>query len=201
VWFNADATLQRPTSDAGLVIYGDSILMGAAATRSTLEGWPVLLRAALDTTIAVEGWGYRSLWDDANTPELRTVLVQRLLALRPAAAVLAIGTNDYGLSRWRAAEYGAAYGALASDLLAARPGLILWCLTPIIRKDEGRNKLGDTLTNYRAAQEVAIAQVPGARTIDGTQILTLADLAEGTHPTTAGQAKYAQAMKMALEAR
>lgn len=192
-------TLVEPTAPANrVVVYGDSIAVGDGSLYPTSQAWPVLLRA--DLPVAVEAWGYRSLYDDANTAELRAALVAQLASFAPGAVWLAIGTNDYGLNKWAAAAFGAAYAALLDDLHTALPDATIYCQTPLLRGTETANGSGSTLGDYRT--QIATAQstrTDWAVLVDGTAMLELTDLsADQIHPTTAGHALYAAAVATAL---
>jgi len=202
VYFAGGITKQISPSTLSdrVVVYGDSITVGANATYPTSEGWPVLLRANIP--IAVEAWGYRTLYDDAHTVPLRAALVAQLASFGPGAIWLAIGTNDYGLEEWSAADFGTAYAALMDDLHVALPSATIYCQTPIERTDESANIFGDTLGDYRTQIATAVStRTAFAILVDGTDVAfpqSPGDLDDGTHPTTAGHAKYYAAVKAVL---
>jgi lysophospholipase L1-like esterase len=190
---NATLTPVTPSPTNRVVVYGDSILVGDACTTATKEAWPMLTRAAYyPNSLAVEGFGYRMLKTDCLNSTLRAAFVAKMTAYAPARIWLAIGTNDYGLSGWTAAAFGTAYAALLDDLHTALPSATIFCQTPIVRATETANSNGSTLGDYRSAISTAVSTRTGYATlVDGTAIVTLSDLADGTHPTTAGHAKYA----------
>lgn len=205
VSFLGGATAARLSSGVAnrLVVYGDSIATGANATNPALQAWPQLLRANWPGSVLVEAWGYRTLYDDANTSGLRAAFVARLVSYGPSALWLAIGTNDYGLNKWGATSFGAAYAALLDDLHTALPSLTIYCQTPVLRvspANETANGSGSTLNNYRT--QIATAQA--ARNsycvlVDGTTILASGDFdTDGIHPTTAGHAVYRTAARGVL---
>ena len=204
-WFNGPAVLSQPTSSR-LLVYGDSIAVGANASVPSRDGWAVLLRnyRGVSVSTMVEGWGFRSLYDDALDAPTRAAFVARLAGYSPSVIWLAIGTNDYGLNKWSAASFGTAYAALLDDLHTALPSAVIYCQTPILRvapASEAANGSGSTLGNYRT--QIATAQA--ARSgycvlVDGTAILAAGASydADGIHPTTAGHATYYAAVKAAL---
>jgi lysophospholipase L1-like esterase len=201
VWANAPMTQANPVAANRVLVYGDSITGGANATPITQNAWAMIVRRAYaPNSLALEGWGVRSLNEDCTDATARAAFVAKLVAYTPQRLWLAIGTNDYGLSKWTAASFGAAYAALLDDLHAALPGLPIYCQTPLLRGTETANASGSTLGDYRAQ----IATVVSTRTsycalIDGTTILTLGDLdPDNLHPTTAGQAQYAAYVRTAL---
>ena len=189
--------IMPPDSGSPLVIYGDSIAVGANSTNPEYQGWAALLRANYPLT-RCEAWGYRNLYDDANTAPLRAALVSKLTAGSPSVIWLAIGTNDYGLNKWAAASFGTAYAALLDDLHTALPNCRIYAQTPILRTTETANGSGSTLGNYRTQITTACSTRPWAYLVDGTAFMTTASLADGVHPTTAGHVLYAAAVVTAL---
>jgi len=191
---SASFTVQTPTVGDRILFYGDSILVGGNATNPEYQAYATLLRTTYGFRTAVEGWGYRALYDDANTSGLRSAFVSRLAGYTPPVVWFQIGTNDYGLSKWSAASFGTAYAATLDDLHTALPSAQIVCQTPIIRGSEG------TLPDYRTQiASVCNARSPWATLVDGTTILTTSDLADGVHPSTAGHAKYALAINNLLD--
>jgi lysophospholipase L1-like esterase len=197
---NAEMTQTNLIPTNRLLVYGDSISIGAFATRPTQDAWDLLVRAAsYPDSVAVEGWGYRSLYDDANTSGLRAAFVATMAAYAPAKIWLAIGTNDYGLDKWSAASFGTAYAALLDDLHAALPSATIYCQTPILRTTETANGLGSTLGDYRT--QIGTAQSTRsayATLVDGTAFMTTASLGDGVHPTTAGHLLYSNSVRAVL---
>ena len=60
-----------------------------------------------------------------------------------------------------------------------------------MRPGEGPNAFSSTLSDYRAQISTTCLSRPWTILIDGTKILTTADIVSGVHPTTAGHIKYA----------
>jgi lysophospholipase L1-like esterase len=197
---NAAMTVLTPTPTNRLLIYGDSIAVGANADTPPQAGWGVLVRNAYaPDSVAFEAFGFRSLALDADTAPKRAALVSTLAAYSPARIWLAIGTNDYGLNKWTAANFQTAYAALLDDLHAALPSALIYAQTPLVRTTETANSLGDTLGAYRTAISNAVSTRTAYTTlVDGTAILTTGDLADGVHPTTAGHAIYAAYVETVL---
>lgn len=200
IWLDSGATFARvaPSVTSRLLIYGDSITVGQAASSPALNSWGALLRS-FRGNVAFEAWGTRSLNDDCVDSTARGVFVTKLASYTPSLIWLAIGTNDYGLNKWTAASFGTAYAALLDDLHTALPSATIYCQTPIVRTTETANAGGSTLGNYRT--QIATAQSTRsayATLVDGSAFMTTASLSDGIHPTTAGHATYYAAAKVAL---
>lgn len=190
---DAPMTLASPSAANRLLIYGDSIAAGDAATNPTGNGWAMKVRQSLyPRSVAVEAHGYRSLYEDAFDATARAAFVAKLASFSPSEIWLAIGTNDYGLNKWNAASFGTAYAALLDDLHTALPSAHIYCQTPIARTNSGANGSGSTLADYRTQITTAVStRTAYAELVDGAAILLTSDLSDGVHPTTAGHAKYA----------
>ena len=196
---SASFSVSAPTVGTRVLIYGDSIASGADATYPETQGFIPVLRYGYNFRTMAEAWGYRSLYDDANTGALLSAFVSRIAGYTPSVVWLAIGTNDYGLNKWSAAGFGTAYASLLDALHAALPSVIIVAQSPIVRSSEVANTFGNTLGDYRTQIATACGARWWARFVDGTQILATTDLnADGVHPTTAGQGKYADKMALVL---
>lgn len=197
---NAPLTQTNLTPANRLVIYGDSIASGHQGSPLTGSAWATKVRTSSGSdSVAVEAWGYRSLYDDCANGTLRAAFVSLIAAYAPAKIWLAIGTNDYGLNKWSAASFGTAYAALLDDLHTALPSATIYCQTPILRTTETANGSGSTLGDYRT--QIGTAQSTRsayATLVDGTAFMTTASLTDGVHPSTAGHALYATAVTTAL---
>jgi lysophospholipase L1-like esterase len=207
VYIPGQATIAPPSEPANrIIVYGDSIAVGANATVPTSQGWTNIVRATYAATggLAVEGWGYRALKDDAVDATARAAFVARLLSAYPGADTiwLAIGTNDYGIAgKWNAADFGTAYAALLVALNAAFPAANIYAQTPIERTVETANAYGDTLGAYRTAIGTAAGGKAYVTLVDGTAAAypqAPGDLADGVHPTDAGHIMYADAVEAEL---
>jgi len=194
---NAAVTVVAPTTSGRMVVYGDSITVGANSDVPNRDGWAAQLRA-LRGNVMVEAWGYRALYDDCVDAAARTVFVARLAGYAPAEIWLAIGTNDYGLQWWSAANFGTAYAALLDGLHTALPSATIWCQTPITRTMELANSFGSTLPNYRTQIDTAVStRGPWAVAVDGTAWTVALDT-DGLHPTNSGHTAYYLGVKAAL---
>lgn len=196
-----DGTLKlSPAPQNRLLIYGDSITAGDASDPVMEKAWVMQVRtAAAGDSVAMEGWGYRTLHEDANSELLRTSFVSKLTSYAPLRIWLAIGTNDYALNKWSAANFGVAFNALLDDLVEAMPNITIYCQTPLVRVSEVANSFGDTLGDYRSEIVTAVStRTDNCILIDGTEILEVGDLNDNVHPTTAGHTKYANYVISAL---
>lgn len=192
-------TQQTPSASNRILFYGDSIAVGASATYPTKEGAAVLVRDAFNGSVMVEGWGYRTLYDDGVDATARQTFSTRLAGYAPSRIWLAIGTNDYALNKWTAANFGTAYADLLDKLHTDLPSATIFCQSPLIRTTETANAGGSTLPNYRTQiSDAAAARSSYCTYVEGSTILTTGNLADGVHPTTTGHAIWAAAIKTAL---
>lgn len=198
----ASGIIQTSVSSANrMLVYGDSITVGANSTPPTNNGWFRAVRYAYaPNDSAMEAWGYRKLYDDCLDATHRTAFTATVAAYNPSVLWMAIGTNDYGLNAWSAAVFGVAYADLLDKLHAAMPSLVIYCQTPLLRVTETANGSGSTMGDYRTQISTAVGTRTGYCTlVDGTAFMTTASLdVDGIHPTTAGHALYASAVRTAL---
>jgi lysophospholipase L1-like esterase len=181
-----------PTAQTSRVLfYGDSITAGGNATNSETTSFVPLLRNTYSHSVMLEAWGYRSLHEDTNTTPLRTALVNRIASSSPAIFWIPIGSNDYGLNKWSAANFGTAYSALLDDLHTALPSMRIVCQTPFARSSEAANSFGNTLGNYRTQVTTACSNRSYAIIVDDSTLAGTSDMDDGVHPTTAGHTKIA----------
>ena len=196
---NADMAQVSPAPADRILFYGDSITVGGNSDTPAVEGYSTLVRAAHAGSVAVEGYGYRALHNDCVDATARAAFVAKIVAYAPERIWLAIGTNDYGLNKWTAANFGTAYAALLDDLHTALPSATIFCQTPLLRTTETANGSGSTMGDYRTQISTAVStRTAYATLVDGTTIMTTASLVDGVHPTTAGHVLYANAVKTML---
>lgn len=181
----ANAPLITPEA-GGLLIYGDSIAAGDAATPVQNAAWAMVVRDALAEPVSVMAYGYRTLHDDCSTDAGLSAFVAKIADVAPSRIWLAIGTNDCALGKWSAAAFGAAYGKLLDALHAQLPWVTVYAQAPTIRTNHV-----SSVALFSDQIEVVCASRPWAVYIDGLAILTTADLSDNVHPSTAGHAKYA----------
>ena len=179
------------------LFYGDSITSGSDAAPITENAYVIQVRGSFagSPRVAAESWGGRSLYEDCVDAPARAAFVAKISAYSPAVFWMAIGTNDYGLNLWTAANFGTAYAATLDVLHTAMPDLIIYCQTPIDRAVETANGLGSTTGDYRTAIATAVSTRTSYCTlVDGTTFMTLAEIPDGVHPNTAGHDLYAAAV-------
>ena len=189
-----DVSVFKVLSGANLanqcVVYGDSITAGGNATNRPYEGYPILLRELVSNPVTVEAYGWRALNDDCSTSGDIDSFVSKIAAVSPSIVWLAIGTNDYGLSRQSASSFESQYEELLTDLTTALPSAKIYCASPIHRTDESANSFGNTTGDYRTAISNAVTTIADANVtyVDTSSWLGDSDLEDGVHPTTAGHA-------------
>jgi len=198
--FNAAATQIVPTSTPKILIFGDSISSGQAATHPSLEGWAQLVRNDYVGAVQFETYGVASLFLVGSTAQKRTDFAQLLANQSPATIWLAIGTNDYGLELWSAADFGTAYADLLVKLHAVLPSAVIYAQTPIDRTVETEIEAGfGALGDYRTAIATAVSGKEAYCTLVDGSAWTIELDGSGVHPTTVGHAAYADAVKTVLE--
>jgi hypothetical protein len=187
------ATVKSKVNDCRIAIYGDSICVGNSDTSAALQAWPVQLRERNVGSVAVDAYGWRNLWDDKNDSAGWYVpLARSINRFKPTHIWLAIGTNDYGLYKQNAASFRKTYDALLDLLHAQNPQAKIFCQSPITRTDSP-SPTYEVIANYRTAVSASATARPDfAHFVDGTAIIASGDLADGVHPTTAGDYKFAQ---------
>lgn len=185
-----------------IIIYGDSISVGIGVNDPLNQAWPILIREHFqpEFSITEEGWSGRTFWSDAYSPNLLNQFVERLVAAQPNVIWIAIGTNDYGLNKWSAADFGQAYGKFLDQLHAKLPATKIYAQSPLVRLDEGANNFGNTLSDYRQV----IANNCNSRSwvtfIDGQKIVPLSHIADArVHPDAEGYKEYANFVIIQLQ--
>lgn len=199
--FVTKVTFDRPAVQIQLphpriVIYGDSIAVGGNLQNPSAEAWPVLLREHF--SVLVDGYSYRTLYEDAGTASSRSEFVTSISRWNPDYVWLAIGTNDYEFALWSSDEFGRAYAATLDALHASAPQALVFAQTPIARLDESENSLGDDLQDYRQQIfDVCSARSSWCVFVDGTnpsfpQREELDN--DGVHLTFSSSVKYMEAV-------
>lgn len=201
---DASATKSAPTQSKRIVIYGDSISIGDDSTDPSLQAWPLLVRnaySAINGSIIVEGFGYRSLHDDCVDATTCLAMATKLAAMYSGITTkilyIQVSTNDYGLNRWSAATFGTNYALLLDDLHALDATISVYAQTAIPRATETANGSGSTMSDYRTqVSTVCTARASYCTVVDGTAIFTYpTNYVDSVHPNLAGQTQYANYIK------
>lgn len=185
---------QVPVTDK-LCFLGDSITVGGNADYPSSEGYAHLFRQ--DQNAGILGYGYGKVRDFAETSGLidQTVLeIQDMLSnATNKKLVIALGTNDFGLDGTAASTIQTWYGNLLDAINAADSSIEIFCISPLLRSDDST-----LLDDYRTAISNVCSARAYATYIEGKTILSLGDLDDGLHPTTAGHLKYYQAINTTI---
>lgn len=192
---------QQWGGNRSLLIWGDSISCGVLSSAPQLDAWPLALRRRYPGSVRVESYGGRSLNVDASTATAQAAIAQLLARGNPTDLWICLGVNDYAGNLWSAASFGTAYAAVLDAIHASAPQARVFCQTPILRSIETANGSGSTLGDYRTQITTACSTRAWTSAIDGTatsRFPSTADLVDGTHPSSAGQRKYADAVINAL---
>jgi hypothetical protein len=197
--FDVLARLVPPAAPARLLAYGDSTSQGGGGggLATNLESaWPTHFRQLSTRSVVVEAASGRALWDDANTPELRTAFVAKLVAANPEAIWFLIGTNDYNASKWSAADFGTAYAATIDGLHTALPNIKIYCQTPLFKFAEFANAFGNLEEDYREQiRAICRDRSVWAILVEGPAVLSQTEmLSEGgiyIHPNDLGNRNLA----------
>ena len=178
-------TFVAPTAPASrLLIIGDSIPEQVSGGTPANEAWSALCRRNRGG-VAIDCVGSSGLRHWAYASGDRAASVARWSALLDGTAAntiwFALGTNDYGLVLWGGdlVAYGTCWGQVYDDIHTARPDVVIYAQTPILRTADG------TLGDWRAAQEAQATGRAWVHHIDGTEP-TLTRAADGIHLTAAG---------------
>ena len=197
--------LTAPSTTDRIVVYGDSISVGSSSADAQKDAWTTQLRITHGRNVLVEGYGYRALNDDCADASARTAFANRIASYSPSLIWLAIGTNDFGLGRWSAADFGTAYADILDKLHVALPSVTIYCQSPLQRispDSENANGFGDTLGDYRTEiSNAATARNSYCTYVEGAAGAIVSDAnlsADGLHPSTAGHAEYATAVDALL---
>lgn len=204
-WFATPTYTLIPPSDAyKLIVYGDSITVGAFASSPARNAPAVLVRWLWgDRNVMVEGHGFRALYDDASDATARTNFANRLAGYNAQYLWLAIGTNDYGASAdWSAANFGTAYADLLDKIHTAAPDLQIFCQSPIQRiapAGETANGFGNTLDDYRSQISTAVSTRTSYCTyVNGASggVVSNAGIdTDGIHINNVGAGQYAEKIR------
>lgn len=186
--------VRNPYAARRLVIFGDSIAVGALASPIPQYGWVQRLRATYPGRIAMQGWGGATA-GDWNGFASAALLAERLVGLCFGASTREIwdemGYNDWA-GGWQLSSCTSQLGVLYDAVHAIDPTVRIWCQTPLLADNEAAtNSRGNTIAEFRAAKSAAATNRPWVTVVDGTALLAAGNLADGVHPTNSGHATIA----------
>jgi hypothetical protein len=181
-----------------IIFMGDSITSGGNSTIPEAQGFGVLFRIENSKNVNIYAYGNACLGSGfAGTSPLVTRTVNHIISMfanvtTTKKLLIALGTNDWGVTHSSAANFNTWYGNLLDAIHVADPIINIWCLSPILRTDGNENA---TLDDYRTDIGTLCAARSGYAThIVGKTILSAGDLGDGLHPTNAGQKKLKDAI-------
>lgn len=182
---------------------GNSITVGASATNYLYEGYAMLWRAVHPST-SVFGFGYATMADYASTVakiDSSVSVIKRLLTGTTNYLVIALGTNDYGLSACDTTNFRKYYDSLLVNINreSGIDNLHIYCLSPIIRGNEvATNTHGINIQGYRDAIPKAVSGKNYATYIDAKGFVSVGNLTDGVHPSTVGHKQYYDSLSVYL---
>jgi hypothetical protein len=177
-----------------MLFLGDSISVGGSATYMT-NGYTMKFRDA-GNNVSVYGVGGTGLFHYASTTDKINNTVSKINALMDGTSsnklLIDLGFNDWHYTfSGHVAVFQTNYGLLLDAIHAARPDIVIKCISPIISTclagGEGANGDGDTLADFRTAVSNACTGRAYCTYIDGYSLMTAGGLdADGIHPTNTG---------------
>lgn len=175
-----------------LVVIGDSISAGAAASRADRGYVAILTQRLTDYTItnySRGGWSVR-----ASRNWVAPAYIDGVPPLWPNDVIIVLGTNDFSADE-PLDDFVVGYRALLDRLLRSLviPIDHLFCVTPFPREDEDRaNMAGHILHDYRLVIEKECSTIGGIP-LDGSQAMPNSiDYRNDTvHPNDSGHARIA----------
>jgi lysophospholipase L1-like esterase len=179
-------------ANATIVIVGDSISTGAAASRAD-KGYVARLTSEIHDHSVMNysrgGWSVH-----ATRTYVGPANVAGVPPLWPRVIILALGTNDFSVDE-PLEDFRTGYRSLLRALLSALevPLDELFCITPFSRLDEDReNKVGHVLDDYRRVIEEECSMVAGIP-LDGSRAVPPcgAYFGDVVHPNDRGHARIA----------
>jgi lysophospholipase L1-like esterase len=192
-----------------VVLYnGSTWLKNSAAAAGTTPalGADWVLRG-FDGRVTTEAYGSRRIYDDMASAAQVTAFVAHLAALVGVTAgsrlVMTAGSNDWASGFANAAALQAAVldflNKLAGSPAAAIPLMIITPLLTTSRETAGRSDM--SLVNIRAAIVAAVAAnaagatpKSGITVVDGSTLITTADMVDGLHINDNGHQKVRNAI-------
>lgn len=186
---------ERGDGTAPMVIFGDSIAVGALASRGNRTYVARITRDSRKYAIMNHS---RGAWIASRTSPVWWITpadVDGVRALCPSVVLVALGTNDFAAGI-KLESFRNGYRALLETIAA--PGLEpvrIYCLTSLSRLDEDTPNLsGLVLDDYRAVAEEECTSIDG-QAIDGRHILPRSPdylSPDGLHPNDRGHREIAR---------
>jgi len=175
-----------------LVVFGDSISVGGNVTKGNRTWVARLARKAKNYSILNYS---RGAWSVCGHGWLVSpAYVDGMTALWPTAVLIALGTNDYGVSS-PIEDFRLAYRSMLERTVGWPFGADkVFCLTPFPRLNEDvPNDAGLVLDDYRFVIEQECEET-GGRVLDGRAMMPnlAAYLPDGLHPNDRGHAEIAR---------
>jgi len=173
-----------------LLFLGDSITVGANATKPSVEGYPHLFKYEDGYQIGVLGYGYGKVKDFGENQTKIDAVIAHITEMfsnvtSSKKLIISLGTNDFALDGTSSATLESWYANLVDQIYTSDNNIKIFCISPIIRSSDGA-----LLDAYRTSISNICSSREFATHIDGKTILSLSDLDDGVHPTTAGHKKY-----------
>lgn len=192
------------------IVIADSIGVGANAPLPQVQGYTTRQRSDPSASpLAIEGYGFGSIWDDFTLDNFATLMSRLAIhankSTSPAAVKFFIQrvVNDQFLNRWLpagapgVAAFGAADAGLAAQLRAAFPLAELVWQTIATCTIPDPNANAQTKAQFSAQRTTTAGTVANSRAVDGTTLITAADLSgDLLHPSGYG-AGHANARRYA----
>lgn len=184
---------EQPTTDK-VVFVGDSITVGDGSLIPQNEAFSRLFEVENSHEVGVIGYGSAKVESFTSTPtelaEFRTNIIDMTSNITSnKKVVIALGTNDFGLSGTPVNTFEGWYIDLVEEVNSIDANIEIYCISPLFRTDESQ-----LLVDYRTAIDNICSTRAYCTYIDGGVILNAGDLADGVHPTTAGHKKYKDAI-------
>lgn len=178
-------------------IYGVSIELGYDATDRATQGWAAALQL-FDFDTEVDAADGRTLLGDLPSGAAVTARVATWATTSPDIVWLTVGTNDCfaGLSK---ATFETRYGQLLDAIALAMPETTIVAQTPLVRSGEN-GVTPEPLSAFRTSIATLAAARSAVVLVDGTALVAIGNLDDGTHPDTAGHALLAARVKSILDA-
>lgn len=204
VYFPTAATtkwIPPQTGGRTLVLYGDSITMGSAASPPTVNGWSQIMRRwATAGSVYIEAMSGRSLFADigadGGTMGQLTDLIGRAV---PTDIWVMIGFNDFAHNTYSSnTVFGTAYASMLDAVHAQIPQARIFS-TLLMTGEENVDAGSGSPILFRAAIATACQARAWCNYVDGTTLLAAGDISgDNVHPFAGAAAKLAAAVNAQL---